>query len=66
MIITLAIVPKWGIIFWSKIDKNSTLSLLGVLITFLINFITIQKLIKFPGAQAISYILPTPPVLMGI
>jgi lipopolysaccharide/colanic/teichoic acid biosynthesis glycosyltransferase len=66
LILTLSIIPKWGIIFWEKIDSNSTNSLVGVIVIFFINLLTLEKIIKFPGAKALSYIIPTTTILMGL
>ena len=66
LILCLSIIPKWGIYFWEKIDSNSINSLVGVIVIFFINLITLEKIIKFPGAKALSYIIPTTTILMGL
>ena len=66
LILTISIIPKWGIFFWEKIDSNSTNSLVGVIVIFFINLLTLEKIIKFPGAKALSYIIPTTTILMGL
>jgi len=66
LILSISIVPKWGIFFWDTIDSNSKYSLFGVIVIFFINLITLEKIIKFPGAKALSYILPTTTILMGL
>jgi lipopolysaccharide/colanic/teichoic acid biosynthesis glycosyltransferase len=65
LILSISIIPKWGTFFWTKIDNNSQYSLYGVIIIFIINLITLEKIIKFPGVKSLSYILPTTTILMG-
>ncbi len=60
------IVPLWGFDFWDRIDKNSFNSAMGVLIAFNITFISLRRLLKYPGAQSSAYILPTTAIVFGI
>ncbi|WP_045192433.1 MULTISPECIES: sugar transferase [Leptospira] len=62
----VTIIPLWGFDFWNRIDKNSFNSAMGVLIAFNITFISLRRLLKYPGSQSSAYILPTTAIVFGI
>ncbi|AXR65049.1 sugar transferase [Leptospira mayottensis] len=62
----ITVVPLWGWDFWNHIDKNSLNSVIGVFIAFNITFISLRRLLKYPGAQSSAYILPTIAIIFGI
>ncbi|WP_061249399.1 sugar transferase [Leptospira alstonii] len=66
LVTCITIIPRWGWDFWNHIDKNSLNSAIGVLIAFNITFISLRRLLKYPGTQSSAYILPTTAIVFGI
>ncbi|MDI7183525.1 sugar transferase [Leptospira santarosai] len=66
LISCITVLPLWGLDFWDHIDKNSLNSATGVFIAFNVTFISLRRLLKYPGAQSSAYILPTTAIIFGI
>jgi lipopolysaccharide/colanic/teichoic acid biosynthesis glycosyltransferase len=65
LIISISIVPRWGIFFWKTIDPNSKNALVGLILSFLVTTYSLRRLLRYPGSQSSSYIIPTVLVVFG-
>lgn len=66
LIIALTVFYPWGINFWNYIDQNSRNTLTGVLIAFGFAFYSLRQVLRYPGSQSASFILPVITLAFGI
>ena len=66
LFICTAIIPVWGIRFWEKIDQNSSNTAVGAVIVFGIVSFALRKLLRYPGAQSVAYVLPVTTFTYGL
>ena len=66
LFVFIAVVPDWGIFFYENYDIGTGRTLFGVIVSFAISLFAIKKFLRYPGAQSVSYILPTVSVVFII
>lgn len=65
-LITVTAMPIWGIPFWRTMDLNTQNSIVGVSIAFALTTFACRRLLQFPGAISVGYVLPTTSLAYGL
>ncbi|MCB1159865.1 MAG: exopolysaccharide biosynthesis polyprenyl glycosylphosphotransferase [Leptospiraceae bacterium] len=66
LVIFLSTYFKWGFFFWKTIDLNSKNTLIGIIVAFFGITYTLRRLLRYPGAQSVAYVLPTVAIGYGL
>ena len=65
-LICVTAIPLWGVFFWQKMDRNTYNNLLGIIFAFTLTTFAIRRLLQFPGAVSVGYVLPTTSLTYGL
>ena len=58
LLISLSVIPLWGMRFWEVIDLNSRNTLIAATMAFAAASLILRKLLRYPGSQSVAYVLP--------
>lgn len=59
LVLLLPSLERWGWGFWYAMNEVRSNTLLAIALSFVIVMLTQRRLLRFPGAHLVSYILPT-------
>ena len=58
LLVSLSVIPIWGIRFWEVIDLNSRNTLIAATMAFASASFVLRKMLRYPGSQSVAYVLP--------